>query len=929
MRRFSRTMSTHASRQAASWLPFALAAAAVNAYAAPMTTTAIGVLPQAPSVVLPAAATPLKPARKKMRSALQPVKRTLPNGLTVLVTENHAAPVVAVRMYVRTGSIYEGQYLGAGISHLFEHNLSEGTSMRTKVQINEDTQGIGGQSNAYTSYDVTAYHIATASSYFERALNGLADEMQNATFPEAEVKTQQGVIHSEMSLDEDDPDRVLNDVFYQTAFLVHPVRFPIIGYRQSFDRLTQADIVNYYKSHYTPENTIVSIAGDVDANRALDMVGEAFKNWQRRAASTPALPDEPMQTTPRRAAVEKDVNLTYMQLGWHTIPLQHPDLYALDTLAQILGGGDSSRLVRSLREKQNIVSSIGAYSSTPNYNAGVFGVRATMPPAMEKRVEGAIWQQIGRIWRDGVSREELQRAQRQIETNFVFNSSSVEEQAEQVAYDYLGTGDPTYSRRYVERIQAVTPEQVRAAALKYITREGTTTAVVRPRGATPRNAASSAKQAATKPPQLVTLSNGMRLIVRENHAAPTVSIVAYGAGGARLEPANKAGVSSIFAQMLTRGTPKRNAEQIAATVDDLGASLDGFSGYNAWGLQSQWLARDWRKGLALVQESLLHPTFPADELARVQTQTLARIQEQQDDPMGAASLLLRKTFFGAHPYGRPSLGTSASVKNISRDDVQNVWNSVVLPRSIVLAVYGDVSAEDVRRAAEYSFKGFNREGSLPRAPAPTQVLTKFTEQVQASKPGVAQAVLFFGYPTIDVRNPDRYALDVLDAALSGANLPGGRLHARLRDNQLVYVVHAFDQPGVDPGMFVVYAATQRENVERVRGIIEEEMNRVRQEDISPEELARAKTMSISAHAIESQTNMAQASQAASDELFGLGYRSSAGYEARINAIALEDVRRVANHYLRPDAAALAIVEPPAPTATAPAAAAPAATAPTM
>ncbi len=842
----------------------------------------------------------------------QPLKKTLPNGLTALVLENHAAPVVAVRVYVKTGSIYEGQYLGSGISHLFEHTLSEGTSTRTKQQINQEVQSIGGQSNAYTTYDVTAYHITTAASFFDRALNDLADQMQNATFPAAEVRTQQGVIHNEMNLDDDDPDRVLSDLFYSTAFRVHPVRFPIIGYRQSFDRLTQADIVNYYKTHYTPENSIVAVAGDIEPDRAFAAIAAAFGNWQRRSANTPAIPAEPRQVSPRRAFVEKDVSLSHLQMGWHTIPLQHSDLYALDTLAQILGGGESSRLVRELREKQNLASSISAFSSTPNYDAGVFSIRATMPPRNLGKVENAIWAQIGKMWRQGVTAAELQRAQRQIETAFVFNASSVDEQAEQMAYDELGTGDPAYSRRYVARIKAVTAAQVQDAARKYLTREGVTTAIVRPRAAVVTKRAAQTRAARAKktaaPPRLIRLPNGMRLVVRENHATPTVAIVAMGQGGTRLEPSNKPGVAAVFAQMLTRGTVRRGGEQIAATVDDLGASFEGFSGYNAWGIQSQWLARDWRKGLSLVQESLLTPTFPADELERVKAQIVAQIQAQGDDPMSAASLLLRRTFFGKHPYARSSLGTIAAIKAVTRDDLQRYWNSVVLPRSMVLTIYGDVSTEDVRRAAEHSFRGFEREGRLPRAPAPAAALTQYTEKTQA-KAGLAQAALFFGYPSINVRNADRYALDVLDAALSGASLPGGRLHTRLRDDQLVYVVHAFDQPGVDPGMFVIYAATTPGNVSRVRGIIEEEIERVRSADISPEELAQAKTMFISVNAIESQTNLAQASQAASDELFGLGFKNSAQYEARINAVTLADVRRVAQKYLRPEAAALAIVQP--------------------
>ncbi|MDQ3815861.1 MAG: insulinase family protein, partial [Armatimonadota bacterium] len=494
-----------------------------------------------PAVIKPA--TP-KPTTAKSPSAARPKppmpqRKTLPNGLTILVLENHAAPVVAVRIYVKTGSIYEGEYLGAGISHLFEHTLSEGTKTRTKQQMHEETQAIGGQENAYTSYDVTAYHMTTASNYFERALNLLADQMQNATFPQSEVETQKGVIHNEMNLDDDDPDRALSELFYATAFRVHPVRFPIIGYRQAFDRLTRDDILNYYKTHYTPENTVVSIAGDVNTDRAMVAVAEAFKNWERRTAHTPAIPDEPLQTTRRRAVVEKNVSLTYLQQGWHTVPIQHPDLYALDVLAQVLGGGESSRLVRQLREKQNLVTSISAFSSTPNYNAGVFGIRATMPPANLAKAGKAIWDEVGKIRAQRITHEELQRAKRQIETTFVFNNSSVEDQAEQMAYDELSTGDPTFSRSYVDRIKVVTRQQVLEAARKYLTGNGFTVAIVRPRGQVDLTPAMQGR-AAVLPPQMVLLPNGLRLIVRENHSTPTVAIVAEGLGGARLEPGNKA-----------------------------------------------------------------------------------------------------------------------------------------------------------------------------------------------------------------------------------------------------------------------------------------------------------------------------------------------------------------------------------------------------
>ena len=227
----------------------------------------------------------------------------------------------------------------------------------------------------------------------------------------------------------------------------------------------------------------------------------------------------------------------------------------------------------------------------------------------------------------------------------------------------------------------------------------------------------------------------------------------------------------------------------------------------------------------------------------------------------------------------------------------------------MIAVYGDVEPELARDAVEFAFKDWKATGTLPGAPAVPAALNSF-KVVEQTKPGLAQTALWFGYPSIRVDDRDRYALEVLDGALSGINLPGGRLHRRLRDNQLVYVVHAYDSPGIDAGMFVVYANTTRENRAQVQTIIEEEIKRIRDEDISPMELESAKSMAIAAHAIDIQSNIAQAQSAATNELVGIGYGEDSSFAARINAITLADVKNVAQKYLRPDAAALAVVGPP-------------------
>jgi len=833
-------------------------------------------------------------------------KHTLPNGLTVLVHEDHSAPVVAVRFYVRTGSIYEDKYLGAGLSHLFEHTLFEGTTDKNHQQIDDELQAIGGVSNAYTSYDVTCYHVTTAKPYFGRALGILTDMMRHANFPEDRVKSEQGVIHNEMNIGEDDPQRAVSELWNATAFRVHPARYPVIGYPEQFDRLTRDDILSYYAGHYTPENTILSIAGDVSDAQVMQDVSKQLGDWPRGAAHTPALPDEPAQIAPRRAEQSKEVGATYLQIGWHTVPLQSPDLYALDVLAQVLGGGNTGRLVRDLRDKRGLVSEVSVSSDTPNYDAGTFSVSAQLEPSKQVAVEQAVVDAIAQVRNTPISAAELSRAKTSIKSNYLFGKQGVENEAEGAAFDEMATGNPDYSASYVARIGEVTAPEVQAVAQKYLRPEGTTTAIVHP----PVAAIQSATEA-TSPsfaPVLTTLPNGVRLIVRCTTGAPTLSITVMGLGGVRLESASKAGVASVAAQLLTRGTKELSADEIASSVADLGAALDGFSGYNAWGVSSRWLAPDWKRGLTLVSQSVLTPIFPDAEVQNIKAQTLAAIQTQDDDPMSAASRLLRQIYFGAHPYARSQNGTAQSVSALSRADLLSYWGAVLQPKTMVISVVGDIDPAQVRLLAGELFGTFRATQTAPAPPAPLIVLPAFTTRTVARK-GVTQSAMFYGFPGVTVGDQDRFALDVLDAALSGASLPGGRIFGRLRDEQLVYDSNAYDSPGIESGMFVVYAASTPANRPRTKVIIEEELARARQMGFAPEELARAKTMCVASHAIDLQTPEQQARAYASDELLGLGFRNGDSYESRINAISNEQVRAAARKYLDENHAALAIVEP--------------------
>jgi zinc protease len=837
-----------------------------------------------------------------------PKRKTLSNGLTILVQENHASPVVAVRFYVRTGSLYEGKYVGAGISHLFEHVLWEGTTSMNKKQFNDAVQAIGGQSNAYTTTDVTAYFITTSSHYFYRALSLLSDMMQHPALDPEGVKTEQGIIHHEMAMDEDDPSRELYLLFNNTAFQVHPVRYPTIGYRAQFDALTRDDILSYFNNHYTPGNTVLSVAGDVKAADVFAAAEKELGNWPSKIFAQPAIPSEPRQVSPRKAISYQNVQLSRAMMGWHTVRLQNPDLYPLDVMAQILGGADSSRLVRKLRDEKNLVTGVSAYSNTPNYDAGIFAVTAALPTKNLSAFQNGVWEQLEDIKKHGVTAEELALAKHQIDTAFIFNNSDVEQIAERIASDYISTGDDTFSQRYVQNIKNVTSAQIKEVAQKYFSRQNVTVAVVEPLANQPKTAAKAASDNGVRKPQMMTLSNGLRVILRENHTEPTVAITLTGNGGLLSETPHNEGIANLTAQMLQRGTTRRSFHQFSDIVDKLGGDFNSTSGYNSWVITSKWLAKDWRSGLSLVHEAAVKPAFNPSDLAQVKQLVDAGIKSQSDDPDTVAQLLALSTYYGDYPYGHSKLGTLNSIAKLNKSDLQNYWNTRLDPKKMVLSIYGDINVNDVTKVVDYLF------GNLRNARTDSNKLATFTPPSKPlaktqTMPATQQAVVDYVYPGITVNSTDRYAMTVMNAALAGIYYPGGRLFARLRDSQLVYSVFAFSQPGQYTGSFIVTAATTKDKIDVVKQAIEEELTKIKTSNITDEELARGKSMAIAAQDVALQGNQSQSQSAATDELLGLGFLAHDTYAANINKVTADQVREVAAKYLRDQNRVIAIAQP--------------------
>jgi zinc protease len=430
---------------------------------------------------------------------LTPLRTILENGMVVILAENHNAPVASIQICVRAGSVYEGKYSGTGISHFIEHVVDDGTHRRSRQTIDELVEYIGNISNAYTWKDHTKYYITTSIADFDIALDVISDYIQNATFPKSEVEIQRGVILNEFNQDADEPYRRLYDLYYETAYQKHPVRYPVGGYKELFEKLTRDDLVDFYFQTYVPENMIFVAAGDFGIQETLDKVRTAFKDFKHRPRNRdvpPALPacpehrdagrrfvlpQEPKQLDTRRIQEYADVEMTYMLMGFHTTGILSEDTHPLDLMASILSDGSHSRMNIAIKEQKQLVYSIDVWSEVPAYNAGLFMIEAELEEECLKSAENAILQELYRLKTEPVSDMELQRAKAIEESSHIFSLQTPEEYASILGMNEFMTSDMNFSEKYLKKFQSVTAADIMRVARKYLNPENMTVAIITPR----------------------------------------------------------------------------------------------------------------------------------------------------------------------------------------------------------------------------------------------------------------------------------------------------------------------------------------------------------------------------------------------------------------------------------------------------------------
>jgi predicted Zn-dependent peptidase/DMSO/TMAO reductase YedYZ heme-binding membrane subunit len=394
-----------------------------------------------------------------------PTREVLPNGVVLISQEHRASEVVALQLWVKTGGRDEGGE-DLGLSHYLEHMLFKGTPTRPPGSIDTLIEGLGGQSNAFTSYDYTHYDVVLPARHLRAGLELLADIAVNANFVPAELESEKAVVLEEMRLVEDDPEKFLGRRLGEVAYHPHSYGRPLLGTPELIKGLTRARLDGYYKRQYVPAHFVVVAVGAVAPAQIRGLTQATFGRLPSAPASRGEAPPPPVIDRTRRLDVTRPEAQASLGLAWGAAATGNEDIYAVDLLTYILGDGPSSRLNQSVREQQKLVFAIDA-GYTASAKAGLVTVTARMEPANLERAEAAIREVIRRVRDEGVTEAERQRAIITAESGYAFDIETVEGLAKT-----YGQAETTWTLdnelQYLTRLRAITAAQIQAVARKYL-----------------------------------------------------------------------------------------------------------------------------------------------------------------------------------------------------------------------------------------------------------------------------------------------------------------------------------------------------------------------------------------------------------------------------------------------------------------------------
>jgi len=897
-----------------------------------LTTAGLGTMVAQTAPAAARAQAAARPAAASSVPRVTATKFSLPNGLEVILSRKTGIPMVAVNLYYHVGPANEAKGR-TGFAHLFEHMMFQ----RSK-HVPEDTyfkflEAAGASDvNGTTNFDYTNYYETLPSGQLELALWLESDRMGYLldTLDRASFANQQDVVRNERrQTHENTPYGPAEEALVHLLFPEsHPYYGEIIGSHQDIQSANLEDAKKFFKQFYAPNNATLAIVGDFDEAQTRQLVAKYFGTFKKGDPVPAPNVQTPPITSERRKVVPSRVELPRVSIAYLTAPFFKPGDAEADITATILGGGRSSRLYKALVYEKQIAQDVSAYQQSTQLQS-IFEVDATARPGhTAEELEAAIDAEIAKLIATPPDASEVERARNSFETSTVGGLESISGLAHRlnIYNHYLKT--PDYIQQDFARYSTVTPAVVQAWARDNLKKNAR--AIVHavpgqpdlgPQVATPApvksaegegtesvNAdeawranppkAGSSKALVLETPLSATLPNGLQLILIERHAVPIVAANLVFKNGSDSNPPDKPGLAAFAAAMIDEGTASRNALQIADDVARLGASLGTGSGVDSSNVTARALTRNFGATMDILADVVLHPSFPAQELERQRTSRVAQLLQSKEDPRDIAPRVTSVVLYGlSHPYGHPEIGTEASLKAMSRDDLVNFWRQNYVPNNAALIVAGDITMPQLRALADKAFGSWQRgTPARPTLPAPPATSAKI---VIVDTPGAPQTQLRVATLGAPRSTPDFRPMQLLNIPLGG-NF-ASRINMNLREkNGYSYGANSQFTFRRAAGSFQVGSGVRTDVTGPAVNEILNELKGIVDKPLSAEELTIAKDGLSNSLPGAFETNANAVSNYSNVFTYDLGLDYYANYAEQVRAVTLPQTAAVAQKYIVPN-----------------------------
>lgn len=849
-------------------------------------------------------------------------KFQMKNGLSVVLVESHKSPVVSVQMWVRTGSADETPGL-RGISHFIEHLVFKGSEKYGVGQIAATVEGSGGELNAYTSFDQTVFYVTISSQFLDVGMDVISQMMGKPAFVASEIDNEREVVIEEIKRSLDSSHRQGSRLLFESMYKRHPYGEPVIGFEEIIRKVSREDIVKYFNDRYCAKNMTLLLVGDFASVDIKKKAQQYFGGMRSGKPKKIRRPKEALHKNPSVAVRGSTFAENFLFLAWPAPAADHKDIAALDTLAMILGQGESSRLNEELRLKRQLVNFAGSSVFSPQ-DPGFFTISASLPPGALAPALEQIQLQWQRILESPVSGEELAKAVVNLHSDQYYTLETVDGMARRYGHFEHLFRDYRYFDKFLKSVRKLKPADVQAVAKKYLkperlqicaltpdkdkdTAEKTLKAWAKKLNINPK-AKSNEKLKKRKanalpkswfpPPgprlskganqtQKIVLNNGATLLLRPNFDTPVMSLRAGFLGGSRVEARKHQGLNELMSRVWVSATRKREEVEVLAQMEAMAASISGYGGRNTAGLTLSVLEPFVHPMLELFGEILIDAHLKEDIIRREKALMMEQLRIRLDNPAQIAVLNFMATIFGDHPYGRDSLGRIETLDALGPDEVVGHLATMRSAHNLVIAVTGHFDSGKVVKYLE----GLTNElpaGKKLMQPLPLHVPSSSQKCFVRSEK--EQVHLIMGYPGLTFSDPDRYALQVLEAVLAGQ---GGRLFVELRDKaSLAYSVSPLRMEGIETGYFGAYIGCSPDKGTKALRMLREQFRQAAAEQISNDELVRAQRYLIGRHDIDLQKNAAMAAALLFNEIYGIDHSEVFMYPERIREVSTEDILRV-------------------------------------